>query len=64
VAIKSEEDSIMRNNTFEIMKEHPPVKKAIPTKVVLTQNLGTTGKAIRYRAHLVAQGFSQVPGDD
>lgn len=61
-AIKSEEDSIMRNGTFQVVEELPTGKKAIPTKVVLTKKLDPRGKPIRYKARLVAQGFRQIPG--
>ena len=46
------------------MDRLPAGKKAIPTKVVLTKKLDPTGKPIRYKARLVAQGFRQVPGID
>lgn len=63
-AIKSEEDSIVRNGTFVEVGELPPGKKAIPTKVVLTKKLDPAGKPVRYKVRLVAQGFRQVPGVD
>ena len=63
-AIKSEEDSIVKNGTFKVVDELPPGKKAIPTKVILTKKLDPTGRPIRYKARLVAQGFQQVPGVD
>ena len=63
-AIRSEEDSIVKNGTFEVVSELPPGKKAIPTKVILTKKLDPTGKPIRYKARLVAQGIWQVPGVD
>ena len=63
-AIRSEEASIVRNGTFEVVSELPPGIKAIPTKVILTKKLDPTGKQIRFKARLVAQGFQQVPGVD
>ena len=61
-AIKSEEDSIVKNGTFVVVDELSPGKKAIPTKVILTKKLDQTARPIRYKARLEAQGFRQVPG--
>ena len=42
----------------------PPGKKAIGCKWVFTIKYTPTGLVDRYKARLVAQGYSQVPGDD
>ena len=63
-AIKREEDSIVKNGTFEVVDKLPPGKKAITTKMILTMKLDPTGRRIQYQALLVAQGFRQVPGVD
>ena len=52
------------NATFEDVSILPPGKKAIPTKIILTRKLDPTGKPIRYKARLVAQGFRQTLGVD
>ena len=64
VAINSEAASIEENGTFEDISVLPPGKKAIPTKIILTRELDPTGKPIRYKARLVAQGFWQTLGVD
>ena len=63
-AIDSEAASIEENRTFEAVSTLPPGKKAIPTKIFLTRKLDPTGKPIRYKARLVAQGFRQTLGLD
>ena len=63
-AIDSEAASIEENGTFEDVSILPPGKKAIPTKIILTRKLDPTGKPIRYKARLVAQGFQQTLGVD
>ena len=63
-AIRSEEDSVLHNGTFELIEELPEGKRAIPTRIVLTKKLDPTGRPTRYKARLVAQGFRQVPGVD
>ena len=63
-AIDSEAASIEENGTFEDISILPSGKKAIPTKIILTRKLDPTGKPIRYKARLVAQGFRQTLGVD
>ena len=63
-AIDSEAASIEENGTFEDISTLPSGKKAIPTKIILTRKLDPTGKPIRYKARLVAQGFRQTLGVD
>ena len=63
-AIDSEEASIEENETFENISTLHPGKKAIPAKIILTRKLDPTGKPIRYKARLVAQGFRQTLGVD
>lgn len=63
-AIDSEAASREENGTFEDIGTLPSGKKAIPTKIILTRKLDPTGKLIRYKARLVAQGFRQTLGVD
>ena len=63
-AIESEAASIEENGTFEEVNIPPPGKKAIPIKIILTRKLDPTGKPIRYKGRLVAQGFRQTLGVD
>ena len=63
-AIDSEAASIEENGTFKDISGLPEGKKAIPTKIILTRKLDPTGKPIRYKARLVAQGFRQTLGVD
>lgn len=63
-AIDSEAASIEENGPYEDISELPPGKKEIPTKIIRTHKLDTTGKPIRYTARLVAKGFRQTLGVD
>jgi hypothetical protein len=62
-AIKDELTQLQGLDTWELSKL-PPGKKAIGSRWVFNVKLTSTGLIDRYKARLVAQGFSQVPGDD
>jgi hypothetical protein len=62
-AMKDEIDSIIKNNTWELV-DLPPERKAIGCKWVYIRKRTATGKIERYKARLVAKGFSQIEGID
>ncbi|KAF5094301.1 hypothetical protein DV451_005044 [Geotrichum candidum] len=62
-ACQSEIDSLMLNNTWTLVKS-PPGRKAIGSKWVFKVKENVDGSIDRYKARLVAQGFSQIEGID
>jgi hypothetical protein len=56
-------DSIERNNTWDLVNL-PEGKKSIGVKWVYKTKLNADGEVEKYKARLVAQGFSQQPGID
>lgn len=62
-AAKEEIDQLYKMGTWEL-QELPEGRKAIGNRWVFTKKLDSTGKLERYKARLVAQGFSQIPGVD
>lgn len=55
--------SLQENSTWEISKM-PANRKAIGCKWIYKKNLDECGQVIRYKARLVAQGYSQKFGMD
>ena len=51
-------------NVFELVSEVPKGKKAISTRFVFKLKLLPDGSIDKYKARLVARGFSQIPGQD
>lgn len=62
-AMESEYRSLIENETWTLEKL-PEGKKAIKCKWIFTTKQDTNGDIIRYKARLVARGFSQVEGID
>ena len=62
-AINSEIESILQNNTWEIV-ELPHGSKAIGCKCVFKKKLKLDGSIDKYKARLVAKGFTQKKGID
>jgi hypothetical protein len=62
-AITSEMDSIMSNETWEVV-ERPYGCKPIGSKWVFKKKLRPDGTIERYKARLVIKGYSQKEGDD
>ena len=56
-------DSIERNNTWDLV-DLPEGKNNIGVKWVYKTKLNADGEVEKYKARLVAQGFSQQPGID
>ena len=62
-AIQEEMDSLNKNGTWDIV-EPPPGKNVIGSKWVFKEKRDANGEISRYKARLVAQGFSQQEGVD
>lgn len=63
LAIKDELESLMRNETW-IVCDLPKTRTPIGCKWVFKRKLNSDNTVARYKARLVAQGFSQKPGID
>ena len=61
--MQAEYDSIMKNDTWELV-DQPEQRKVIGTKWVWKTKYKADGSMEKYKVHLVAQGFSQVEGFD
>ena len=62
-AIKKEIDSLHFNDVWDLV-ELPKGRKVVGSKWVFKRKLGPDGSVERYKARLVAQGFSQKFGFD
>jgi hypothetical protein len=62
-AVRSEMDSIMCNGTWEVV-EHPFGCKPIICKWVFKKKLRSNGTIERYKARLIAKGYTQKEGED
>lgn len=62
-AMQEEISSLIRNNTWRIVKK-PPQANVVSCKWVYRIKLGPSGDIERYKARLVARGFSQRHNED
>ena len=62
-AMKSEYNSLLKNHTWELV-DPPKDRKIIGSKWVFRIKEDKHGNPLRFKARLVAQGFSQIPGFD
>ncbi len=62
-AVKVELDMLTDKGTWRLV-DLPPGRKAIGNRWVFTKKFDESGNLSRYKACLVAQGFSQIPGQD
>lgn len=60
---KEEVNSLIKNNTLELT-DLPLDRKTVGCKWVFKKKKAEDGSVVRYKARLVAQGFSQVEGLD
>ena len=62
-AMESEMKSLKENNVWDLV-ELPPGRKPVGSKWVYKVKTGADGKVERYKARLVAQGYTQKYGTD
>jgi len=62
-AMQSELDNLKSKNTY-VLADLPAGRKAVKSKWVYKEKFTPDGKPLKFKARLVAQGFSQVPGVD
>jgi hypothetical protein len=62
-AMKAEMDSLIENEVWDLV-ERPKDRKTIGSKWVFKEKVGADGSVERYKARLVAQGYSQQYGLD
>ena len=62
-AAKAELDMLSEKGTWKLV-DLPSGRKAIGNRWVFTKKFDEKGNLSRYKARLVAQGFSQIPGQD
>lgn len=63
-AIYEEKESLVAKEVFEEVKDLPPSRRAIGSKFVFHIKRDEYGHIVRFKVRLVAQGFSQIPGQD
>lgn len=63
LAIKEEYDLLIKNGSWELA-ELPPRKNVVSCKWVFKAKQDANGNVIRFKACLVARGFSQAYGID
>lgn len=63
-AMQEEYSSLQKTGTFEVVDSLPPGKNLVGCTWVLAQKVDIVGKPVRYKARLVAQGFTQRHGID
>ena len=62
-AMKKEMDSLKANDVYDIVKL-PQHRKTVGCKWIFKRKVRADGSIERYKARLVAQGYSQKPGQD
>jgi hypothetical protein len=62
-AMQSEYDSLIKNNVWTLV-DRPTNENVVKCKWVYKKKLDTSGKPSKFKARLVARGFSQVEGID
>ena len=58
-AMNEEMNSLIQNNTFQIIKQLPNNKKPISTKFIYKIKKNQSGEIEKFKARLVARGFTQ-----
>ena len=63
-AVESEFNQLVKAKVFDWIEYLPNDKKAIDSCIVFKEKLDGYGKHVKFKAWIVAQGFSQVSGLD
>jgi len=62
--VESKFNQLVKTKVFDWIEHLPNNKKAIGNHIVFKEKLDGYGKHIKFKAQIVTQGFSQVPGLD
>lgn len=62
-AMEEEINSLNRSETW-VLVDSPPDRKIIDSKWIFAKKLNSNNEVTRFKARLVARGFSQIPGVD
>lgn len=62
-AMQAEFESLLANTTW-ILVDPPPNRRLISCKWILRRKYNAQGEVARFKARLVARGYTQVPGED
>src|ERR1700730_13303497 len=62
--VATELEQLRTSGTFEWVQKIPDGRKAIGSRIVFQTKCDGDGKVVRYKARVVAKGYSQVPGQD
>ena len=63
IAIATEYKLLKDTGTFEWVPSLPEGRKAIGSRIVFKQKRDGDGNLIKFKARIVARGFSQIPGE-
>jgi len=63
-AIKSEFAQLQKLGVFEVVDGLPKGRKAVGSRIVFCEKRDGHGNLIKFKACIVAKGFSQIPGED
>ena len=63
-AVEKEYQQLEDMGVFEWVKTLPDGKRPVGSRVVYRDKLDGQGNHVKYKARIVARGFSQVPGED
>ena len=63
-AIQAEYDQLKSTKTFEWVPAPPEGRKAVGSRIVFREKRDGQGNITKFKARIVAKGFSQVPGRD
>jgi len=55
---------LQTTGVFEWVNTIPKGKKAVGSRIVFKEKLDRHGRRIKFKARIVAKGFSQIPGED
>jgi len=63
-AVKYEYAQLQKLGVFEVVNGLPKGRKAIGSRIVFREKRDGHGNLIKFKASIVAKGFSQIPGED
>ena len=63
-AVKFKYVQLQKLGIFEVVDGLPNGRKAIGSRIVFHEKRDGHGNLVKFKAHIVAKGFSQIPGED